>query len=1044
MTGKVLGIDLGTTNSVVAIANGREARVLADSEGRRLIPSVVSFHPDGSILVGHEARERRLVDAKNTVYSTKRLIGRPFSSSEVQKAKERFAFDLEATKVGGVQVRVRRGTFALPEISAMVLRHLRRVAEDSLGEPCGRAVVTVPANFNELQRSATQAAGKVAGLDVLRILNEPTAATLAYGLSREKAEKVAVYDLGGGTFDITILDLDKDVFEVVSTAGDTFLGGDDIDLAIAEKMADACLRQHRFDARADSQAFERMRAAAEWAKCQLSGVKEVDVTLEELFSDGSGKTVDYTFHITRKELEALIHPLIARTFDVVNDALRAAGRRPKEVDSVVLVGGSTRIPMVRAMVDEFFGKPARIDIDPDLVVAQGAAIHGFTIAGEKPAADKGKALARVALKKVTKPITAIKEERIPRQQAFAPEEGRDDKQARVVDDGDVQGLPPLARPPTSPGVKAPAPMSPLARAAQGIEGGQKKPSQTGLPAVRPKTQPPVPPPPGAHLGNDFEVADEPTQVGARPDLQKLLAREAEERAKQATKLAARPGARRGGTFPGGSSQTIPQIGGPVPEETTASAMLSPRIPRQDPAPVPEETTASASLEPRVPRGDETPKSVPEETTASAMLASTPGRVDPPRPPQRDVPSAPVAVIRSVGVVGVGAKPPPRPSDDDAFDAQPTRISEPPKAPADRPRKATLLGALPDSAGAFGERPPPAPPSRPVDQPLDLPSAAFRVDDIDPELAETLREAEAELSKPLKKQAPREATKPFRTGTGAELPLPGAQPPEAAPRPVQHTQPLGGAAQLPPPAAPAFGQPLPPIAPQAQPQTFGQQAFGQQPQGFAPQPQGFAPQPQGFAPQPQGFAPQPQGFAPQPQGFAPQPPTAPVPSAAPRPQPAPQPAPQQLAPRQPVVSMPQRAAPLLMDVTPLSLGIETAGGYCQQIVHRNAPIPTESSRVFATARDGQTEVELKICQGESNRFDENQALGVLMIGPLRQAKRGDVRIEITFMIDQNGILDVKATDMDAQRAQAIRIALRGGVDVAEVDAMRQRQESLFGG
>jgi molecular chaperone DnaK len=263
MTGKVLGIDLGTTNSVVAIANGREARVLADSEGRRLIPSVVSFHPDGSILVGHEARERRLVDAKNTVYSTKRLIGRPFSSSEVQKAKERFAFDLEATKVGGVQVRVRRGTFALPEISAMVLRHLRRVAEDSLGEPCGRAVVTVPANFNELQRSATQAAGKVAGLDVLRILNEPTAATLAYGLSREKAEKVAVYDLGGGTFDITILDLDKDVFEVVSTAGDTFLGGDDIDLAIAEKMADACLRQHRFDARADSQAFERMRAAAE-------------------------------------------------------------------------------------------------------------------------------------------------------------------------------------------------------------------------------------------------------------------------------------------------------------------------------------------------------------------------------------------------------------------------------------------------------------------------------------------------------------------------------------------------------------------------------------------------------------------------------------------------------------------------------------------------------------------------------------------------------------------------------------------------------------
>ncbi|MBN8615593.1 MAG: Hsp70 family protein, partial [Deltaproteobacteria bacterium] len=551
MTGKVLGIDLGTTNSVVAIANGREARVLPDSEGRRLIPSVVSFHPDGSILVGHEARERRLVDAKNTVYSTKRLIGRPYSSSEVQKAKERFAFDLEPTKVGGVQVRVRRGTFALPEISAMVLRHLRRVAEDSLGEPCGRAVVTVPANFNELQRSATQAAGKVAGLDVLRILNEPTAATLAYGLTKDKAEKVAVYDLGGGTFDITILDLDKDVFEVVSTAGDTFLGGDDIDLLIAERMADACLRQHRFDARVDAQAFERMRAAAEWAKCQLSSVKEVDVTLEELFSDGSGKTVDYTFHLTRAELEGMVMPLIARTFDVVNDALRAAGRRPKEVDSVVLVGGSTRIPMVRSMVDEFFGRPARIDIDPDLVVAQGAAIHGFTIAGEKPAADKGKALARVALKKVTKSISAIKEERIPRQPAFAPDD-RDDRMARVVDDGEVQGLPPLTRPPTSPGTRVPV-MSPLAQAAQNLPATQKKPSQTGLLAVNVPRQPTPPPMPAitsAKIGADFDLTDEPTQVGTRPDIQKLLAREAEDRAREAAELEKRGAAGRPGTQPG--------------------------------------------------------------------------------------------------------------------------------------------------------------------------------------------------------------------------------------------------------------------------------------------------------------------------------------------------------------------------------------------------------------------------------------------------------------------------------------------------------------
>jgi molecular chaperone DnaK len=829
MTGKVLGIDLGTTNSVVAVANGHEAVALTDSEGRRLIPSVVSFHPDGSILVGHEARERRLVDAKNTVYSTKRLIGRPFSSSEVQRAKERFAFDLEPTKVGGIQVRVRRGTFALPELSAMVLRHLRRVAEDALGEPCGRAVITVPANFNELQRSATQAAGKVAGLDVLRILNEPTAATLAYGLSKEGAEKVAVYDLGGGTFDFTILDLDKQVFEVVSTAGDTFLGGDDIDLFIAETMADACLRQHRFDARAEAQAFERMRAAAEWAKCQLSAVREVDVTLEELFNDSAGKAVDFSFHLTRDVVEGFMRPLFERSFEVVNDALRSAGRRPREIDSVVLVGGSTRIPLVRSMVDEFFGKPARFDIDPDLVVAQGAAIHGFLIAGERPG--KSKAVGRVALKKTIQQLGAAPPSRIPRQPAFAPEEGRDDKQARFVDEGDER-LPPIVRPPV------------------------------------------------------------------------------------------------------------------------------PRVAKAVPVPVPMPVASSASAEPRGP------------TWGGTDDVAPPSRQD--RPAAMEVPSAPssaaVAVLRTVGVAGTTKLQ----AGDDPFDSQPTRISEP-------PRKA------PPSL-----RPPPA--SSPLQgPPLDLPSSAFVVADIDPELGQAILEESAPVRANPK---PREATRPFRTGTGLDMPIPDFAPP------------LSAAA---PPTSPAIAS------------SSVVRDLGQPPQGFGQPPQGFGQPPQGFGQPPQGFGQPPPGFG----------------------QPQPATAPRQLAPRQPVVAMPNRAAPLLMDVTPLSLGIETAGSYCQQIVQRNAPIPTESSRVFATARDGQIEVELKICQGESNRFDENQALGALMISPIREARRGEVRIEITFMIDQNGILDVRATDMDAQRAQAIRIALRGGADAAEVEAMRQRQESLFG-
>ncbi|MDH3843437.1 MAG: Hsp70 family protein, partial [Myxococcales bacterium] len=243
--GPVIGIDLGTTNSVVAIADQSGARVLADSDGSKLIPSVVSFHPSGDVLVGTAAKERRLLDAANTVSSVKRLIGRPFTSYEVKQARERFAFELSEGPSGGVLVSARGETYTLSEISAFVLRHVRKVAEDALGKECEHAVVTVPANFNELQRSATKAAGRVAGLEVLRILNEPTAAALAYGYNKTSNERVAVYDLGGGTFDITILQLAGDVFEVLATAGDTFLGGDDVDNLIADDMAARFLESQR-------------------------------------------------------------------------------------------------------------------------------------------------------------------------------------------------------------------------------------------------------------------------------------------------------------------------------------------------------------------------------------------------------------------------------------------------------------------------------------------------------------------------------------------------------------------------------------------------------------------------------------------------------------------------------------------------------------------------------------------------------------------------------------------------------------------------------
>jgi molecular chaperone DnaK len=310
MGSPVLGIDLGTTNSAVAVVTDGKVRALSDAEGNRLFPSVVSFHPSGDVLAGYPARERRLVDAPNTVYSIKRLIGRPFHSEEVKRAMERLPFAFQEGPTGGALVVARGETYTLPEISAFVLRGVRAVAEEALGEPCRRAVITVPANFNELQRSATKAAGRVAGLDVLRILNEPTAAALAYGCgANSRCERVAVYDLGGGTFDVTILELAGDVFEVLATAGDTFLGGDDIDTALAEDMVRACLAQHRYDARGDAQAYERLRAAAEWAKCQLSNNDEVALTVEELAYGDGGAALDLRYTISRARLEDIARGL---------------------------------------------------------------------------------------------------------------------------------------------------------------------------------------------------------------------------------------------------------------------------------------------------------------------------------------------------------------------------------------------------------------------------------------------------------------------------------------------------------------------------------------------------------------------------------------------------------------------------------------------------------------------------------------------------------------------------------------------------------------
>ena len=375
----VVGIDLGTTNTVVACVRSGRVHVLPDEQGRRLLPSVVSFHPSGDVLVGYPAKERRVVDAKNTIASIKRLIGRAWGSEEIKRARQRFPFELKEGPGQGPLVLARGQEYTLPEISAFVLRRAKEVAERALGETVDRAVITVPANFNELQRAATKVAGRVAGLDVLRIINEPTAAALAYGLGRTAKERIAIYDFGGGTFDCTLLDLSGNVFEVLATAGDTFLGGDDLDIAIAERMAEAFLHAHRYDPKADSQAFERLRVAAELVKIDLSTRDRAHTKLREVAFGVGGAHLDLDFGMTRDELEMLATPLVERTFAVCQESLGVARLPVSAFDKVILVGGSTRIPLVRRRVEQFFGAPPLDRVNPEEVVAIGAAIQAAAL-----------------------------------------------------------------------------------------------------------------------------------------------------------------------------------------------------------------------------------------------------------------------------------------------------------------------------------------------------------------------------------------------------------------------------------------------------------------------------------------------------------------------------------------------------------------------------------------------------------------------------------------------------------------------------------------
>src|SRR5690349_135922 len=379
--GKIIGIDLGTTNCCVAVLEGGTVQIVPNKEGGRTTPSVVGFTDKGERLVGQIAKRQAVTNASNTVYAVKRLIGRKFDSAEGQRMRETAPFEIVDSQNGDARVRVQGRVYSPPELSGIVLQRLKAAAEDFLGESVADAIITVPAYFDDMQRQATKDAGKIAGLNVVRIINEPTAAALAYGLGKSETEKIAVYDLGGGTFDISILEMNNGVFEVMSTSGNTYLGGEDFDERIMNWMADQFLEEMGIDLRKDRLALQRLKEAAERAKCELSSVAEATFNLPFIAADASGpKHLNKT--LTREKFEFLVEDLVKQTIEPCQRALTDAKVTADEIDKVILVGGQTRSPIVERTVTEFFGQKPSAEINPDEVVAMGAAIQGGVLSGD--------------------------------------------------------------------------------------------------------------------------------------------------------------------------------------------------------------------------------------------------------------------------------------------------------------------------------------------------------------------------------------------------------------------------------------------------------------------------------------------------------------------------------------------------------------------------------------------------------------------------------------------------------------------------------------
>ena len=849
----VIGIDLGTTNTVVAVVKDGQASAIPDENGNVLMPSVVSFHPSGNVLVGRAAKERRLVDSINTIYSVKRLIGRSWDSEEVRRARSRFPFQMKEGPGQAALVVARGETYTLPEISAFVLRKAKSIAEAALGTTVDRAVITVPANFNDLQRAATKVAGRVAGLEVMRILNEPTAAALAYGYGKTSSERIAVYDFGGGTFDVTLLDLSDNVFEVLATAGNTFLGGDDIDMAIAERMAETFLARHRYDPRSEPQVFEHLKVAAEDIKHRLSNEPELTVELKDIAHGPGGKPLGLSFSMTRGELERLATPLIDNTFDVCREALGIARLSINDFQQLLLVGGSTRIPLVKRRVEEFWKRDVRAHISPDEVVAIGAAIQASALSGaeqrRKGTVPPPPNPARASMPSSTERPSVLAKRRgtVPPDQqrqrtdtAPGPAMLSGPARPRMDTSPDAFGIPSTqpfqggrARMPTTPGVQEGAdPLAPTRHPAMGV------------------------------LGRPGQQASAPTA----------------ERPKQKT-----------GTGLGPAASRV--VSGPT-LLSAADAAQSARA------------AAEASL----------PLVMPEPPLKAATREES--------------------VAFQLG-------------DDEIEElASPPQRAAPGLRPLAQPMALTLPQELDDGDLEV--------PEIPEDEPTKVgtPSPA--------ELARARQEGLAMLREREREEAEAEA----------EARAAAARPPLAVPAPPPHV----------------FGSiDLDVVAPAAR----------------------------GTAPIGTTTAPLPAVGATTQKLVTSRPPPARLPLSVPPP-------------------------PVLVDVTPLTLAVETVEGFCDSIITRNTTVPCSRTREFVTAADNQTSVRVRVSQGESKKFLENTLLGEIELSGLRPAQRGDVRIAVSFALDASGMLVVSAKDVGTGRETSTQVHLVGLPDAEEVARMAARQ------